>query len=106
MFYFIKSENLGWSDRSYSTYDQALESARKAWKLDPARVGMCTVEYRLMEPCSDECGYCQEVHWFDTTTKYNDPMSAYNLGYCQCDNLACECDIAEMQAVYLDAIAH
>jgi len=66
--FLIKSENLGLSTSFYKTYNEALESARKAWKLDPARVGMCTIE------------------------DYN-PMSAYNLGYCECENRACECNL-------------
>jgi len=80
--YFIVSDKLGVSSKSYATEVDALEAGVASFRKKPERVGKFTIEQ------------------LDT-----DPMSAYNLGYCQCDNRACECDIAEMQAVYLDAIS-
>lgn len=96
MFYFIKSENLGWSDRSYRTYEEALESARSAWRMNPARVGMCVIARRLLEPCSDECGFCQDVHFFPEEF---DPCPLCS----RVDD--CGHDRYEMNAVYLDAIS-
>ena len=83
MTYVIVSELLGESLLTYPTYEEALTGARNAWKRNPERVGMCKV-----------------ISSNDVSFVADDE------GYCQCDNRACECDIAEMQAVYLDAIAH
>jgi hypothetical protein len=100
MSYFIISENLGLSTRSYLTYEEAIESARKAWKLNPTRVGMCTIEASHREDVSfvaDDESYCN-CDGFCTCLGPED--------YTPAEFAQMRRDKLEQEAVYLDAIAH
>jgi hypothetical protein len=104
MRYVIVSLVKGKSQLSYPSYEDALQAARNAWKRDPEGVGMCSV-LPLDPSTHHECTVCG---------MYDETQSHICLDLCPTCNRLDDCghdrysqeDLAEMHAVYLDAIAN
>ena len=93
--YFIVSDKLGVSSKSYATEVDALEAGIATFRKNPERVG----KFRVEEAGELFCGPCNKVHLGNEVCEF---------GICRLCGRFDDCghDRYEMQAVYLDAIAH
>ena len=93
--YFIVSDKLGVSYRHYTSQQEAITDALIWFRKNPNRVG----KFEIAEAGELYCGDCNSVHFGKELCEFSP---------CQLCGRRDDCghDQYEMNAVYLDAIAH